>query len=79
MTYCMIDLQRNNWINAHIRLPEALAPGEYGVDLLIANNFQSLMLRDYFIFAAGPFTVNEPTGISDAPRLNDQGETGNDV
>ena len=78
MTYCMIDLQRNNWINAHIRLPEALAPGEYGVDLLIANNFQSLMLRDYFIFAAGPFTVNEPTGISDAPRLNDQGETENE-
>ena len=76
-TYCKIALQSNDWIKAHISLPEALPPGEYGVDLLIANNFKSLIPTDYFVFASGPISIKDPTGISDAPRLNDQGETRN--
>jgi hypothetical protein len=46
-----------------IRLTEALEPGEYGVNLLIANDFHSRIPNDYFVFAAGPLTVTSPTSI----------------
>lgn len=46
-----------------IRLTEALEPGEYGVNLLIANDFHSRIPNDYFVFAAGPLTVTPPTSI----------------
>ena len=76
--YCKMALQSNDRMKAHISLPEALEPGEYGVELLIANNFQSLMPNDYFVFASGSLTIKDPTAISDAPRLNDQGDMIND-
>ena len=46
-----------------IRLAEALEPGEYGINLLIANDFHSRIPNDYFVFAAGPLTVTPPTSI----------------
>ena len=38
-------------------------PGEYGINLLIANDFHSRIPNDYFVFAAGPLTVSPPTSI----------------
>lgn len=64
--YSMISLASNYWLATSIRLPEALEPGEYGIDLLIANDFQSLKPDDYFVFASGPVTVTNSTGISTA-------------
>ena len=64
--YSMISLASNYWRATSIRLPEALEPGEYGIDLLIANDFQSLKPDDYFVFASGPITVTSSTGISTA-------------
>jgi hypothetical protein len=46
-----------------ILLPEALEPGEYGCDLLIANDFQSNDPNDYFVFDSRALTVNAATGI----------------
>ena len=76
--YCKMALESNGWINAHISLPEALARGDYRVDLLIANDFQSFIPTDYFVFANGPIIIKDPTGISDDPRLNDKGEKKNE-
>ena len=62
-----------------IRLPEALEPGDYGVDLLIANDFHSLIEKDYFVFAAFPLTVSSTTGIEDTMATDAQSDTWYDL
>lgn len=59
--YCGLSLPSNYYRTSSIRLPEALEPGDYGVELLIANDFQSLYPTDYFVFALSFFTVDDPT------------------
>lgn len=76
--FAWVTLKSNMELATSIRLPQALEPGEYGAELLIANDFQSLSPNDYFVFAEGPLTVTNTAGISDAPRLNDKGEMGNE-
>ena len=61
------QLENNTWGVASIQLPEPLEPGDYGVDLYIANDFKSLIPTDYFLFASGPITVSG-TGISETPE-----------
>jgi hypothetical protein len=61
--YVPLSLASNYWQSFPIVLPEALEPGEYSFQLLIANDFHSHLPRDYFVFAGGPITVPEPTGI----------------
>lgn len=61
-----LSLKSGNRLATSIRLPQALEPGEYGIDLLIANDFCSLMPKDYFVFAAVPVTFENTTGISTA-------------
>lgn len=64
--YSWLSLPSHYVSATEIQLPETLEPGEYGVELLIANDFQSLMPNEYFVFAAGPITVTSTTGISTA-------------
>ena len=64
--YSWLSLKSNIWLATSIRLPEALEPGEYGIDLFIANDFHSLMPNDYFVFASGPVSVANTTGINTA-------------
>lgn len=61
--YNSLQLSSNMWKAVSIPLPEALETGEYGLDLLIANDFHSLIPDDYFVFASGPLTVTSTTGI----------------
>ncbi|MBP5340129.1 MAG: C10 family peptidase [Prevotella sp.] len=73
----LLSLMSNNSFITNIRLPEALEPGEYAIEMLISNDFQSLMLNDYFVFAAGPFTVTNTTGISTADNEESNTADGN--
>jgi hypothetical protein len=61
--YENLQLSSNMWRSFPILLAEALEPGEYGLDLLIANDFRSRNPNDYFVFASGPLTVSGATGI----------------
>ena len=61
--YTWIKLSSNERKSFSIRLPEALEAGEYGINLLIANDFHSSLLSDYFVFASGPLSVVNTTGI----------------
>ena len=61
--YARLQLSSNMWQAFSIRLSEPLETGEYGLELLIANDFHSLMPTDYFIFASGPLTVTSATDI----------------
>jgi hypothetical protein len=61
--YTRLQLSSNMWRPVSIRLAEALETGEYGIDLLIANDFYSLASTDYFVFASGPLAVTSTTGI----------------
>lgn len=63
--YTYLQLSSNMWQAFSIRLSEPLETGEYGLELLIANDFHSLMPNDYFIFASGPLTVTNSTGIDE--------------
>lgn len=65
--FSTVRLENNFWCTTSIRLPEPLEPGEYGLELYIANDFRSLMPTDYFVFASGPITVKSGTGISEVP------------
>ena len=75
--YTWISLPSNYMVASSIRLPEALEPGEYGIEMLIANDFQSLMPNDYFVFAAGPFTIAPTTDISTADNGEWDANNGN--
>lgn len=71
--YTYLELRSKEWKAVSIRLPEPLETGEYGVDLLIANDFHSRIPNDYFIFASEPLQVTSTTavkGIEDM-RSND--------
>ena len=70
-----LQLSSYTWKPLSIRLPEALEPGEYGFDLLIANDFHSLIEKDYFVFASGPLTVSSTTAIEDTMAT----DAGNDM
>jgi hypothetical protein len=61
--YTNLQLNSNMWRAVSIRLSEALETGEYGIDLLIANDFHSRTADDYFVFASGPLAVTSTTGI----------------
>lgn len=60
--YTRLQLGSNWWQVVSIPLSEALEAGEYGLELLIANDFHSFSPNDYFIFASGPLSVIS-TGI----------------
>ena len=66
MTYLGVYLTLNSKSSGtvNIKLPEALEPGEYYVELLIANDFQSLALNNFFVFASGPFTIDDTVDIA---------------
>ena len=63
--YTYLQLGSNMWQAFSICLSEPLETGEYGLELLIANDFHSFMPNDYFIFASGPLTVINSTGIDE--------------
>lgn len=72
--YILVQINSYAWKAFSIRLPEALEPGVYGLELLIANDFHSLIGKDYFVFASGPLTVSNTTGIE---NHNDETTTNN--
>lgn len=71
------DLNSHSRKNVYLYLPEPLEAGQYWIHLLIANDFRSFNLNDYFAFAAGPFTVDGTVGI--AKIENEEVNNGNEV
>ena len=63
--YTILQLGSNQHKTASIPLPETLEPGEYWIDLFIANDFHSLMGDDYFVFASEQITVTSTSGIEE--------------
>jgi hypothetical protein len=45
-----------------------LEPGEYSIDLLMANDMRSLDYSNHFIFDTKTITVEERTGIGPSPQ-----------
>ena len=62
MTYARIRVDSEKSLSFSIALPKALTPGDYNVELYIANNFSSYVVSDYFVFDTKPLTVST-TGI----------------
>ena len=73
--YVRLQLGSNTWQAFSVPLPEALEAGEYGLELLIANDFHSLSANDYFIFASGPLTVSSSTGIENTMATDVKDDT----
>ena len=74
--YSRLKVSSNSQQSVSITLPDALEPGNYYVQLSIANDFHSLYPSDYFVFAASPITVENPTGIDaigNGPSMMDNG------
>ena len=65
LLYNRLILDSDQWMYLPIGLPRALEPGEYYVDLKIADDFISILPRDYFVFAAVNLKVESPTSIAD--------------
>ena len=64
--YSFLKLENNTWGSVSIELPEPLVSGKYAIELSIANDFHSLTINDYFVFASGLINVvGSGTGISD--------------
>ena len=63
-----LNVSSNSQQSVSITLPDALEPGDYYVQLYIANDFHSLYPSDYFVFAAAPIVVESPTGIDVVER-----------
>ena len=61
--YCALRVNSNSQQSVSIKLPDALEPGDYYLQLYIASDFSSRLVSDYFVFAAGPIVVESPTGI----------------
>jgi hypothetical protein len=73
--YSRVALENNRRLTTSIYLPEALDPGDYYIELLIANDFKSLILTDYFVFAGGLFTVSSPTAVISVDKgISDVGD-----
>ena len=71
-----LNVSSNSQQSVSITLPDALEPDSYYVELYIANDFHSLYPSDYFVFAASPITVENPTGIDaigNGPSMMDNG------
>ena len=62
--YTFLQLASNTTGNAYIQLPEALEPGDYYIQLSIANDFHSLIVTDYFVFAGGTIIINPTVDIA---------------
>ncbi|MBP5338596.1 MAG: hypothetical protein J6Z14_04735 [Prevotella sp.] len=62
--YTNFQLPSKSAGTATIPLPEALEPGQYAIELLIANDFKSHDLNAYFVFAAGPISIQDITAIN---------------
>jgi hypothetical protein len=76
--YAWLQVGAKSQQSVSIRLPEALEPDEYYVQLLIANDFYSLMHKDYFVFASGFITVTSKAGIGTIDEgLDTDGLSGN--
>lgn len=63
--YSFMRLNDNSRGTVSIQLPEPLESGEYGLELLIANDFNSNLATDYFVFASRLITVESSTGVSE--------------
>ncbi len=63
-----IYLETGNSCTDYISLPEPLEPGEYSIDLLMANDMRSLDYSNHFIFDTKTITVEEGTGIGPSPQ-----------
>ena len=61
--YTSLNLESGKQQTARITLPSPLEPGKYMVELLIANDFCSLMPSDYFVFSRNLFTIDSSTAI----------------
>ena len=74
--YIWLKLENNMLRNDYIKLPDLLEPGEYVVQLWMANDFKSTNDDCYFPFAGKFITVEDKTGIGTlAPALsNDEGD-----
>ena len=77
--YTSLQLSSNKRKALSIRLAEAPEPGEYGIELLIANDFHSFAPNDYFVFALGPLTVTNSTGIEDTMATDTRNDTWYDL
>lgn len=62
--YSWIKIKSGGWVSTTINLPETLEPGEYAIDLLVANDFHSLYFSEYFTFATDYFTVGDAQTIT---------------
>lgn len=65
LLYSWLILDSGQRTDLSIRLPRALEPGEYYVDLKIADDFISRSPSDYFVFTTVSLKVESPTGIAD--------------
>ena len=61
--YTGLKVSSNSQQSVSISLPDALPPGDYYLQLSIANDFHSTYPSDYFAFAGGPIAVEAPTGV----------------
>lgn len=62
--YSWIKIKSGGWVATSINLPEALEPGEYAINLLVANDFHSLYFSEYFTFATDFFTVGDAQTVT---------------
>lgn len=73
----IFELNSNSAHSVFLYLPEALEPGQYYLQLLIANDFHSMYLNDYFVFSGAPFTIDDTVDIANIE--NEKVNIGNEV
>lgn len=71
--YTWLEVTPNMEEVASIRLPQPLDTGEYCIELLIANDFQSKILDDYFVFAEGTVQVTSTTAVKGTEDMMSSG------
>ena len=59
-----LEVKAKSQNTVSIPLYKALKAGTYGIELSIANDFRSIVVNDYFIFAGGLFTIDSTAGIA---------------
>ena len=76
---CVVESE--TWRLVSVPLPEALEPGEYGVDMYIARDFYTYDTSKYFFLDSYDFEVEAPTDIKeiDNEQLTDDNKGWHDL
>jgi hypothetical protein len=82
--YTFVAVPSEAQADFYIELPQALTPGDYLVNLSIANDFYSVSPNDYFVFATMPLTLTDSdiTGVESlqfTTRSDNQSDTWYDL